>query len=241
MDTPSHVLAWRVYVLQRACGNPRLQAVLMELCRRDPVFWFDMFCWTVDPRRQPAVVPFVLYPFQRWAVRQWYGCIEAQQDFGIEKSRDMGVSWLLVLLFQYGWLFRPGWHFLLGSRKEAEVDTVVIDPSTLFGKLRFNLLHLPVWMRPTAYRDKKLAMVNEDNGNTLTGESANAFFGRGQRQRAILLDEFAFWDYADAVYGGCSATTNCRIVTSTPYGRHNRFAQLMHDPANERREPPPTD
>lgn len=219
----------RLDLLRQAADNPRLQALLIEKCKRDPVYWLNTFCWTFDPRKQPAIIPFQLYPYQEWAIREWYGCIERQEDFGIEKSRDMGVSWMIMLLFQYCWLFRPGWNFHAGSRKEAEVDLADLNPSTLFGKMRLNLSRLPKWMKPN-YRDKKLSLINLDNGNVISGESSNPSFGRGQRQRAILFDELAFWECADAAYGGCSATTKCRIANSTPYGETNRYAQLMHQP-----------
>jgi phage terminase large subunit len=228
-------LVERVYMLQQADQTNDLQATLLELCRRDPIYWFNNFAWTFDPRAEITDMPFNLYPYQEWCIREWYACIENQEDFGVEKSRDMGVSWMLILLFQYCWLFRPGWNFHVGSRKEAEVDTASIDPSTLFGKFRYNLYRLPRWMRPPADKvnDKKLHIQNLINGNLLTGESANPSFGRGARQRAILTDELAFWDCADMAWGGISATTNCRIAVSTPCGETNRYAQLMNDPRNE--------
>lgn len=237
-------LAERFKIL-KACQDPVRRAEFMELCRRDPVVWFDYFAYTVDPRKagldgSNGTIPFKLYPYQRWAIREWYSCIERQEDFGVDKSRDMGASWMLTGLFTYCWIFRPGWDFHIGSRRENEVDTVIADPSTLFGKVRILIANLPKWMRP-AHTDKKLTLRNEENGNMITGESANISFGRGPRKRAILLDEFAFWDAADAVYGGCSATTNCRIVTSTPYGEWNRFSKLMNNPDYELREPPEDD
>lgn len=225
-------------MLHKADGSIELQKLHMKVCKENPVYWFNHFAWTFDPRSKTPEMPFELYPYQEWCIQEWYKCIENQEDFGIEKSRDMGVSWMLILLFQYCWLFRPGWNFHVGSRRENEVDTAVLDPSTLFGKFRYNLSRLPRWMRPE-HRDKKLSIVNELNGNLLTGESANPSFGRGARQRAILLDELAFWECADAAYGGCSATTNCRIINSTPYGESNRFAVEMNKEGNELLMPPP--
>lgn len=231
-------LVERVHLLSLADQDLELQAVLTEMCRRDPIYWFNTFAWTFDPRAvtpKSPDMPFILYPYQEWCIREWYACIDKQEDFGVEKSRDMGVSWMLMLLFQYCWLYRPGWNFHVGSRKEAEVDTASIDPSTLFGKFRYNLYRLPRWMRPPddKLKDKKLHIQNEVNGNLLTGESANASFGRGARQRAILTDELAFWECDDMAWGGISATTNCRIAVSTPCGETNRYARLMNDDRNQ--------
>jgi phage terminase large subunit len=221
----------RYCLLRRARHNPYLQQLLLEASRRDIVFWFNTFCWTFDPRCPQPNLPFCLYPFQAWFVRELEDRIDQQQDWGVEKSRDMGVSWMVMLVLQHGWLFKSGWNLHIGSRKEAEVDTTIADPSTLFGKFRYNLKRLPAWMRPPV-RDKKLSIQNLSNHNLLTGESANPSFGRGHRQRCIFLDELAFWDAADSAYGSASETTRCRGVTSTPYGDNNRFAQLMMDSRN---------
>lgn len=236
------VLLERAKLWTAAEKDKGLQAALMERCRRDPIYWFNNFCWTFDPRTQ-GDLPFMLYPYQEWCIKEWFENIKNPQDFGIEKSRDMGVSWMIMLLFQYCWLFHKGWHFHCGSKKEDEVCTATVDPSTLFGKFRYNLYRLPKWMRPAKSKlvDKKLMIQNLDNGNILTGESANPGFGRSRRFRAILLDEFAFWESAPVVYGGCSATTNCRIINSTPFGENNKFAELMNDERNELRVPPTND
>lgn len=228
-------LAERVWILQEAEKDPKKQAALYEKCRRDPLFWFENFCWTFDPRAEKPDMPFILYPYQEWCVKEWLGCIEEQCDFGILKSRDMGASWMIMLIFQYCWLFRPGYNFHVGSRKESEVDQAAIDPAeTLFGKFRYNLYKLPRWMRGAddEITDKKLHIQSLKTSNIITGESANPFFGRGSRKRAILADELSFWADADSAWQSCSQSTNCRIALSTPYGETNKYAKLILDPRN---------
>lgn len=222
----------RVLMLRKASEEPRYQELLLEACRRDILFWFESFCWTFDPRRTPSEVPFKLYPFQRWFVKELYQAIADQYDIGIEKSRDMGVSWLVILTFQYCWLFHPGWNFHIGSRKEDEVDKRG-NISTLMEKARFNFNRLPRWMKPKDWNDKTddnfMRLRNPNNGNLITGESACSSFGRGGRYRAMLLDEFAFWPFAEGAWTSASQSTYCRVVNSTPYGSTNLFAKLMKD------------
>lgn len=225
-------IAERLKLLRRAEDSLRFQNILMEQCRRDIVFWFSTFCWTVDPRKDPSVLPFIPYDIQEWAIREIYDAIKTQEDWGIEKSRDMGASWMVMLIFQYGWLFHQGWDFHVGSYTAAEVDNADRDPSTLFGKFRFNLYRLPPWMRPEI-KDKLMSISNRDNGNFITGQAACASFGRGKRKRCILLDEMAFWQYAEIVWGNCSQTTRSRGATSTPWGNTNKYAQLMLDKTNK--------
>lgn len=231
----------RIALLIQCEKSPEMQAIQMELCKRDPVYWFNTFAYTFDPRKDVPDMPFNLYDYQEWTIKEWLECLEVQEDFCVEKSRDMGVSWLIMLLFMYCWLFKPGYNFHVGSRREDEVDNALVDPSkTLFGKFRYALYKLPRWMRPPEMKkhDKKLSIINPTNGNIITGESANPSFARGGRFRCVLFDELAFWETADTSWASASQSTRCRIALSTPYGETNKYARIMNDKNNEYREYP---
>lgn len=219
----------RAVLLQAARRSVGLQRVLLELCRRDIRFWFRHFAWTFDPRLPQPHQPFELYPYQEDALQAVMASIEHGEDLLIEKSRDMGISWLILLTFQYYWLFREGSNFHLGSRKQEAVDRKG-DISTLFEKLRYNLDWLPNWMKPAGWQasvhDNLLRLINPKNGNVITGESSNENFGRGGRYKAVLFDEFPFWPGQEAAYASAGQSTPCRIVVGTPYGKNNRFADL---------------
>ncbi|MBK8191268.1 MAG: hypothetical protein IPK79_12560 [Vampirovibrionales bacterium] len=223
------LLAQRFRLLHRARRSPLTRQLALEACRRDPGFWFDYFCWTFDPRRTPSRLPFQLYPFQRELLSALCAAIDKGDDLLIEKSRDMGVSWITLLAFQYYWLFREGSHFLIGSRKADLVDSRG-DLSTLLQKCRFNFSMLPSWMRPAGFKDGThngvMRLVNPKNGNTLIGESSNPHFGRGGRYKAVLMDEFPFWPYDDKAFAAAGQSTPSRILVGTPYGKLNRFARL---------------
>jgi len=229
--SPANFLRHRLTLWQNAHNNPTLQATLLQRCQNDPVFWINTFCWTFDPRLPQPVLPFQLYPFQEHAVQELVRAIEHSHDMVIEKSRDMGASWLVMLVLQWFWLFHPGSNVHVGSRRAHEVDRGYTDPSaTLFGKFRFNLAHLPYWMRPKGFQSnvhsRKLAIENPVLGNWLTGESATGAFSRGGRYRCIVFDEFAFFPDADLAWTAASQATQCRIAVSTPYGEHNQYAKL---------------
>jgi hypothetical protein len=219
----------RLRLLQAAQHSETLQALLKIQCQRDILFWFNQFCWTFDPRLSQPHQPFVLYPYQEKALTDIINAIETGKDLLIEKSRDMGISWLILLTFQYYWLFRDGANFHLGSRKEDAVDRKG-DISTLMEKLRYNLDWLPGWIKPTRFQashhDNLLRLLNPANGNVITGESSNENFGRGGRYKAVLFDEFPFWPLQDAAYASAGQSTPCRLVVGTPYGKQNRFAEL---------------
>jgi hypothetical protein len=207
----------------RAAGSDReLQSDLKALCRVDPLFWWNSFVFTYDPRLSASVVPMVTYGFQDEAISDINGSVGIS-DICISKSRDMGASWMLVGIFLYRWMFRDGESFLLVSRNEDYVDKAG-NPKSLFWKIDFIMKHLPGWMLPSFSRTK-LRLSNNDNGSTIDGESTTGDVARGDRRTAIGLDEFAAFDI-DAGYRAMAATrdaTNSRIFNSTPNGTNNAF------------------
>jgi hypothetical protein len=151
----------------------------------------------------------------------------------------MGATYtVLAVLFWY-WHYQPAANFLVGSRKEDIVDNsgsssdgeVSNKEESLFGKLDYFCDRLPFIAMPENFKAGKhrtyMNLRNPENGNVISGESANSNFSRGGRQRAIMLDEFAFWDNDDAAWGSTADTTNCRIVLTTPGIRPNTKAKRL--------------
>lgn len=212
---------------------------LWHLCARpdNPVegakFFINNFGWTLDPRpeHEPFHLPFITFEYQDRAIEWFIDRIDNGRDGLVEKSRDMGMSWLMfVWLPLWYWLFRDGTNILLGSYKEALVDDRT--PDSLFGKLDYALDSLPRWMLPSRFnRDKhrtKLRLTNPANGNVITGDTMNPNFGRGSRKTAVLFDELGFWDYAEDAWSSCGDSTSARIANSTPNG-DNFFHNLKEE------------
>lgn len=207
------------------------QQAELEKCRRDPVHWFNHWVWTYDPRGMafglPANLPFVLRPKQVELVA-WLEERENTQTGGvIEKSRDEGMSYVVLGFFLHRWLFVDGFAAGVGSRKEDLVDKKG-DPKTLFYKFRDMLDKLPAWMKPKGFNrrehDNYLRIVNPVNGATLTGEAGDNI-GRGGRTSMYLLDEWGFVANPEAADAAISQNTNVIIKGSTPNGIGNRFHQ----------------
>src|SRR3989338_6931362 len=195
---------------------------IYSLCSKDPTFWINLFAWSKDPKNPFDKIPFILYEdFQDEVVLKIAEAIESGHDLLIEKTREMGVSWMVLYVFAWFWLFRKNCDFRVGSRKEEFVDKIG-DMDTLLEKIRFCLRYIPVWMLPKGYEESKHAtwckIINPATGNTIIGESANPHFGSGGRRKALLLDEFSKWDdsVASAAWTATADVTKCRIVGSTP-------------------------
>src|SRR5262249_54910667 len=151
---------------------------------------------------------------------------EARQEDGlVEKSRDMGASFLCCAHALHGWLFRPGYQVGFGSRKLEYVDEKG-DPKAVFEKLRFLIDHLPGWMRPPGFRSSEHSffakLINPANGATITGEGGDQI-GRGGRASVYFVDEAAFLERPRSVERALSQTTRVRIDVSTHNGPGTPF------------------
>lgn len=91
--------------------DKKRQAYVMELCRRDIIFFFNNFVYTeknatLFGANDPHAIPFVLFPFQEELVKEIWSSIvtgtlstEDREDFTnvfLEKSRQMGVTWVVM-------------------------------------------------------------------------------------------------------------------------------------------------
>jgi len=225
-------------LINKAKNDETIQAYINEICKRMPILWIDLFCWTKNPKNvalgKPAVLPFICYEeFQIEFFEEIIKAIDNQYDLLTEKSRDMGASWLHLYALLHKWLWEEGSDFRLGSWKEQFVDQPrVID--TLFEKLRFALEYLPDWMLPAGFSWKDHAtfakLYNPALDNVMVGEAPTENFGSGGRSKAILFDEFAKWDKtpSEAAWTATADVTECRLVVSSVKGTGTKFATLAH-------------
>ena len=222
----------RVQVNEACMKDPMSILAAREMCKKDPVFFVNNFGWTFDPRpeHEPHYLPMILYPYQEDLIKRVINNIRTGKDLYVDKSRDMGVSWIVVVYaVLYLWLFEEGFSATLGSRKEALVDNRTKD--SLFGMIDFALENLPPYLLPNRFNFKKhrmhLKFINPENYNLIAGESMNANFSRGSRKKVVIFDEFAFWEYAREAWESAGDTTPCRIAVTTPNGYN--YAALLRD------------
>lgn len=222
----------RANMRMKAANNEDIQSKFRALCTADIFSWINLFVYTYNPRIEDSKIPFITYEFQDDLIATLCSQIDNQEDILIDKSRDMGVSWCVITVFTWYWLYGgQGMDFLCGSRKEQYVDKIG-DMATLLQKVRFILNNLPYWLKPKGFnRDQHasyMKIINPETGSLISGEATNENFSRGGRQRGILFDEFAFWEVDAPAWRSSADTTNCRIAVSTPYGFNNHFAKLKH-------------
>ncbi len=230
-------LRWRQSLRQACAADPAVRAAVASACQQSCLFWINAFVWTfrqktvdgsgneVPVTGHRSQLPFVSWPCQEEAVEKILDAIANGRHLNIKKSRDMGVSWLVLLVFLWFFLFRPNSSFMVLSRKEELVDKPG-DMDSLFEKLRYVLRRLPTWQR-AAVKDRYKMLVNTRNRSTITGESTNEDAGRGGRKTAILVDEAAAVRNADEIEAALSQNTPCVVWVSTSKGPGTHFAKRI--------------
>jgi phage terminase large subunit len=101
--------AWRLDQIRQ---NPEVLRGAKIVYRGNPVEFIEHWVLTYDPRNagtgRPVTLPFILFPKQREMVEFIYACLQAPAHGLIEKSRDMGATWLACAFSVWLWIFWPG-------------------------------------------------------------------------------------------------------------------------------------
>jgi len=217
-------LVMRKHLIAEAGKDRRMADALWLMCSRDMLFFFNYFVWLYEPRAEDEepVIPFITWDFQDETMLKIEAAI-GKDHLLIEKSRDMGATWMLLMVFFWRWLFMPYQSFLVASRNERAVDASD-NPDCLFWKLDFALKWLPPFLKPV-FKRTNLNLTNRQTNSVIDGVSTTGDLSRGGRRTAIMPDEFASVPEGFEVLSAIYDVTNSVFFNSTPKGMGNAFAE----------------
>lgn len=224
------VFQYRIDRLNSIRKDPSCLPHLKRFYRDHPAQFIIDWGATYDPRNVevglPALCPFLLFPRQEawvdWLLGRWYSRSPGLTD----KSREMGLSWLMVAVSCTMCIFNDGLTIGFGSRKQEYVDKIG-DPKSLLQKARQFMSLLPAEFRGSWEQKKHAPHMRiefPDTKSIISGEAGDGI-GRGDRASIYFVDEAAWLPRPELVDASLSQTTNCRIDVSTPRGMNNPFAR----------------
>jgi len=236
--TADHVKPWpelvdqetlrRVVNWQALQAEPKKQALELDLCRQDIHRWLRNWVWLLDPKTDDPRfrrIPLIPWPQQTVLVDFLMDGIALGRPRQVNKSREIGVSWLSLAVITWHWLFQDAFLAKVGSRKEEFACGET--PDSLMGKVLSIIDNLPVWMKPELTRKERTAsrLVNPDNRSEILAESTNRNFGRGGRRTVVLIDESAHVEprLQNTVALALETVALSTWSVSTPNGTGNRF------------------
>ncbi len=207
--------------------DPVAMAGAKILYARDPAQFIEDWCDTFDPRNagtgKSSTMPFILFPRQREFIEFLHLCYQGSTHGLIEKSRDMGATWLCVSYSVWLFLFVKGATIGWGSRHGAQVDKLG-DMSSIFEKIRFQLRSIPRCFWPEGFSEDTMnnMKIYVPGGNSITGECGDDV-GRGGRTRIYFKDESAHYEHPESIEASLGDNTKVQIDISSVNGLGNVF------------------
>lgn len=223
------VYQWRQSQVLKLRANPALIAGAKAYYAKQPVEFINHWGVTYDPRNAskglPTKLPFILFTRQAEFVDFIVACASGEAGALVEKSRDMGATWLCSWVSIWMWLFWKGSAIGWGSRKEGLVDRLG-DADSIFEKLRMSLRSLPAELMPVGFSFTEHAnymkIVNPENGSSITGEAGDNI-GRGGRKSIFFKDEAAYYERPESIEAALSENTRVQVDISSVHGLGNVF------------------
>ena len=231
----------RTDILLKAENDILLQQVMIEKCKQDIFYFFEYFLYTERNanliwEQWNANMPFILFDFQIEFVQEvWNSIIEWLKpvkdrldltDVFIEKSRQMWVSWMMMWIFLYWYMFHNH-KYLIINQTGDDVDKKW-DMKSNFEKLRFMIRYLPDWMLPKwlsktpwSEYNKYMNISRQDWTWSINGEAWSVWAWRWWTYTAVFMDEMAYIDNATEINKSIASATPCRIFNSTPNWEFN--------------------
>jgi len=220
----------RIRRFKALLADPVLQKGAKVYYKDRPVEFIMDWCITYDPRNTtsnllPTTLPFILFPRQVDLVEFLVGCLNDVVCGLVEKSRDMGATWVCCAFSVWLFLFHPGAAIGWGSRKEIFVDQLG-NPDSIFEKIRIILRYIPTFLLPLGFNYDKhcnyMKVVNPETGSTITGEVGKDI-GRGGRKLIYFKDESAHYEQPERIEAALGDNTNIQIDFSSVNGPNNIF------------------
>ena len=217
----------RLHLKNLLKNDERLQDCYHVYYKYHLVDWINDWAITFDPRVPGALrlMPFKLFPRQEDFCNFVLGCFTDKEAGLVEKSRDMGATWLCVAISVWLWLYHPGTVIGWGSMKEDAVDKKG-DPKAIFPKIRQLIQHLPSFMRPHGFKMSVHApymrIINPANSASIIGEAGDNM-GRGGRTSIYFKDESAHYERPELIEAALGDNTDVQIDMSSVNGTANVF------------------
>jgi hypothetical protein len=217
------------YEIQTPIVTTRAEAVAEYLrCQRSLPHFVTRHCWTLhvdDPTTGvPTYRKFPAYPY----VLETLAAAQRVDNFHVEKSRQLLMSWMWMAVFLWDILFHEKWGNVAFSTIENLVDDggESSTPDSLFGKVRTMHTGLAPYLKHDL-TFRHMIIQCPSNNSYIRGRAASPKGGRGPAYKRGLMDEAAHMERGAQLYHGLRASVKFGLImNSSPLGKGNIFATI---------------
>jgi hypothetical protein len=191
----------------------------LQLCQNDPVYFIKKYVKIQRPKA--GIIPFDMYPYQEDMIRAF-----KDNRFTIVLSaRQTGKSICSAAYLLWYAMFSFDQTILIASNKNKGAMEMI-------HRIKIAYENLPYWLKPGVEADGwNKHNIGFDNGCRIMSTATSDDSGRGMSISLLFLDEFAFVkpsiqeEFWTSIEPTLTTGGSC-IMTSTPNGDTNKFAQL---------------
>lgn len=181
-------------------------------------------------------------PFEVWPEQEKVARIFCDERLVVAlKARQLGLTWLALSYSLWKKLFWPGWSTVALSKRETP------DAKELIRRQRFILRHLPTWLVQQKGKTQKgyggrlwsdTALTIEiehpgDEPSYFTSMTSSADSGRSFTANLVVLDEWAFQQYAqeiwDSAFPVINRPTGGQVIGISTGKRGTLFEEIFWD------------
>lgn len=181
----------------------RIREAEFEYCRNDVVYWANNYCVIEDKDSPEIIVPFCGWEAQNQTLREF----EQNRLNLILKARQMGITWISLYFCLHDLIFNLG-HTVVALSKTED------DAKELVRRMSVVLDNMPQILRAGGLVWKMTAtsvLITDEKGkvtSTFKAFPASPSAGRSFTGNILLLDEWAFQEYADEIWTSAYPTIN---------------------------------
>jgi hypothetical protein len=182
-------------------------------CANDPIYFLKKFVYIQTSEGRMLFTP---YLFQE----KLLFLLNKHDRTLILKSRQLGITTLTAAYALWLMTFRKDQSILALAPTQEKARNIV-------DKVRFAYSNLPSWIKVQSVEDNKLSLILA-NGSKIKAASGASESARGYTANVLILDEAAFIENAEDLWGSAQqtlATGGKAIVLSTPNGVGQWFHQ----------------
>ncbi len=181
----------------------RIRELEFEYCRHDVVYFANSYCVIEDKDAPEVIVPFRGWPAQN----------EVLQDFAdnrlnlILKARQMGITWISLYFCTHDLIFNLGHTVVALSKTEEDAKELVRRVSVVLANMPELLAGGRIVWKMTA----TAIFITDDRGrliSTFKAFPASPSAGRSFTGNILLLDEWAFQEFAEEIWTSAYPTIN---------------------------------
>lgn len=197
-----------------------------EAIKEDYLFFIENFVKIIDADTR-QLIPFKLWPEQKRALQE----IHDNRLTIVLKSRQLGMTWLCLSYCLWNMIAKPGFHVSALSKGEKEAQELV-------SRMKLMLANLPPYIAAQGKgsirswdgtSEKVIITHPEGLPAEFLSFSASPDSARAFTSSLLLIDEWAFQQYAEEIYTSAFPTINRSSgkVIGLSTGKRNTFFEKM--------------